>query len=746
MTDTKESIESIVKRTSRTGRALRRKAAGKPAQEPVQAEPVRDLDRPEYFFNRELSWLKFNLRVLREAEVKTTPLLERLKFIAISASNLDEFFMVRVAGLWDQLESGVKRRDPSGLTVREQLTEISLAAHDMMRLQSRMLAGLLKELKKAGGPEIRKYSACSEAGREWLENYYREVVYPVLTPMAVDASRPFPFLGNKTLNLAVQLITAKGEESMSVVQVPSVLPRLIEVVPERNRTFLYLEDLITEHCDSLFSGCKILDVVPFRITRDSDLDVDEDDIDDLLQEIEKSLRQRKRGVTRRMEIARTMNKKIVTFLEENLDLTKEEVYEINGPLDATCFFAFISLDNMWPWLHEPFVPQKPAELPEYGNIFDKIREKDILLHHPYESFDPIVSFVNQAADDPQVLAIKQTLYRVSGNSPIVAALARAAENGKQVTVLVELKARFDEENNIIWARRLEKAGAHVLYGLVGLKTHSKIILVVRQEPDGIKRYVHLGTGNYNDKTAKLYVDMGIMTANDQFGMDASAFFNLLSGYSQAPIWNKLTMAPLGLREKIYGLIDNEIRIAKAGGEGHIVAKMNSLLDKPVIQKLYEASIAGVKIELIVRGICTLRPGLKGISENISVRSIVGRQLEHSRIFWFHNGGDDKVFLSSADWMPRNLNDRVELFFPVETEEHIRRLQDILNLYLADNVGSHIMQSNGNYRRSTPGRGNPVSSQSILYEQAQLAAMAYNRQQREKDRLEKGVRLKKEGNV
>lgn len=701
-----------------------------------------DLNRPEYFFNRELSWLKFNLRVLREAEVKTTPLLERLKFVAISASNLDEFFMVRVAGLWDQLESGVQRLDPSGMTVRQQLTEISRAAHDMMRLQSRMLANLLRELKDAGGPEIKACRDCSAAGREWLENYYREVVYPVLTPMAVDASRPFPFLGNKTLNLAVQLVTAKGEESMSVVQVPSVLPRLLEVLPEEKRSFIYLEDLITAHCDSLFAGCRILDVVPFRITRDSDLDVEEDDIEDLLREVEKSLRQRKRGAARRMEIGRTQNKTIMSFLEENLDLTKEEVYEVHGPLDATCLFKFTALDRMWPWLYEPFVPQKPKELPEYDHLFERIRERDVLLFHPYESFDPVVQFVQQAADDPHVLAIKQTLYRVSGNSPIVAALARAAENGKQVTVLVELKARFDEENNILWARRLEKAGAHVLYGLVGLKTHAKIILVVRQEPDGIKRYIHLGTGNYNDSTAKLYTDMGLLTANDQFGMDASAFFNLLSGCSQAPIWNKLTMAPLGLREKIYELVDNEIRIARSGGEGHIVAKMNSLLDKPVIQKLYEASMAGVQIELIVRGICTLRPGLEGISEHISVRSIVGRQLEHSRLFWFRNGGDEKVFMSSADWMPRNLNDRVELFFPIETEEHIRRVKEILQMYLEDNAGSHIMQSNGNYRRSTAGRGKVLSAQGELYEQAQIAAMEYSRRQREENRLEKGVQLKK----
>ena len=649
----KKTATAVKKAAAVVKRRIKNAAAGvsvqeKTADKTAAAKAVKvskaDLKRPEYFFNRELSWLKFNLRVLREAEVKTTPILERLKFIAITSSNLDEFFMVRVAGLWDQYENGVTSKDPSGLTVREQLRMISQAAHEQMKLESKILTDVLEDLKKAGGPQIKTIEECSDEGKEWLENYYQEVVYPVLTPMAVDASRPFPFLGNKTLNLAVQLITVDGEESMSVVQVPSLLPRLIEIPVEEKRTFIYLEELITIHCKYLFRGCQILDVVPFRLTRDSDLDVDEDDIEDLLREIEKSLRQRKRGAARRLEIAKTGNNSI---------------------------------------------------------LFDRLKEKDILLFHPYESFDPVVKFVSDAANDPKVLAIKQTLYRVSGNSPIVAALARAAENGKQVTVLVELKARFDEENNILWARRLEKAGAHVIYGLVGLKTHAKIILVVRQEPDGIKRYVHLGTGNYNDSTAKL--------------------FNLLSGYSKAPVWNKLVMAPIGLREKIYELVDNEIRIVKEGGEGHIIAKMNSLLDQPVIQKLYEASMAGVEIELIVRGICTLRPGLEGISDNITVRSIVGRQLEHSRIFWFANNGDEQLFMSSADWMPRNLNDRVELFFPVETEEHIKRIKSILQLYLEDNVGAHMMQSNGNYRRVVAGKGKEISSQSLLYEQAQLAA-------------------------
>lgn len=680
-----------------------------------------DLTKPEYFYNRELSWLKFNLRVLKEAMVKDTPLLERLKFIVISASNLDEFFMVRVASLWSNFDSGVEKRDASGMSVHEQLVAISQAAHEQVRTQTKSLIALMAEMD-AVKLHFRRVKDLSELGKDWLEEYYREVVFPVLTPMAVDASRPFPFLANKTLNLAVELIKADGEHSMGLIQVPSVLDRIVEVEPEGKRTFVFLEDIIASHCHDLFKGCHILDMVSFRVTRDSDLDLEEDDSVDLMKEVEESLRKRKRGAAVRLEIFKTNNNRIKKFLEENLDVTEMEVYEINGPLDPTCFFKFIGMKGMWPWLYEPFVPQRPLELPDDSDLFAAIRANDILLHHPYESFDPVVKLVSDAADDPQVLAIKQTLYRVSGNSPIVAALARAAENGKQVTVLVELKARFDEENNILWARRLEKAGCHVIYGLVGLKTHAKIILIVRKEDNGIKRYLHLGTGNYNDSTAKLYTDLGLMTANDEFGSDASAFFNLLSGYSEPPVWNKLVMAPLGLREKIYALIDNEIAMVRAGREGHIIAKMNSLIDQPVIQKLYEASAAGVHIDLIVRGICGLRTGIEGISDNITVRSIVGRQLEHSRIFWFANGGEEQLYLSSADWMPRNLNDRVELFFPVETEEHIHRIKALLDLYLRDNVGAHMMQSNGTYRR-VRNKLEPVSAQSTLYEMAQLAVTA-----------------------
>ena len=677
-----------------------------------------ELNKPEYFYNRELSWLKFNLRVLKEAMFKNAPLLERLKFIAISASNLDEFFMVRVAGLWNSLDNGVDKVDAAGLSVKEQLEAIAESAHEQIRTQTKYLMALIGEMD-AVGLHFRRVENLTDLGKDWLEEYYREIIYPVLTPMAVDASRPFPFLANKTQNLAVELIKSDGEHSMGLIQVPSVLDRILEIPPEERRTFVFLEDIIASHCQDLFKGCQILDVVPFRVTRDSDLDLEEEDSVDLLKEVEESLRKRKRGAAVRLEIFKTNNNRIKKFLEENLDVSDLEIYEINGPLDPTCFFKFTGLKGMWPWLHEPFVPQRPLELPDDSDLFAAIRQNDILLHHPYESFDPVVKLVSDAADDPKVLAIKQTLYRVSGNSPIVAALARAAENGKQVTVLVELKARFDEENNILWARRLEKAGCHVIYGLVGLKTHAKIILIVRKEDNGIKRYVHLGTGNYNDSTAKLYTDLGLMTANDEFGIDASAFFNLLSGYGEPPVWNKLVMAPLGLREKIYSLINNEINMVNMGKEGHIIAKMNSLIDYPVIQKLYEASAAGVHIDLIVRGICGLRTGIEGISDNITVRSIVGRQLEHSRIFWFANGGEEQLYLSSADWMPRNLNDRVELFFPVETEEHIHRIKGLLDLYLRDNVGAHMMQSNGTYRR-VHNKLEPVSAQATLYEMAQLA--------------------------
>lgn len=678
------------------------------------------LDKPGNFNNRELSWLKFNLRVLKEAGVKDKPLFERLKFVSIASSNLDEFFMVRVAGLKDQLVGHTWLEDISGLTVSEQLEQIAHGAHTLVKLKYRYLFAILKELREEN-IYFDRVSALNETGRRWVEEYFQDTIYPVLTPMAVDAGHPFPFLGNRTLNLAVELLRKKGEKATAVVQVPSVLPRLVEVqTGQKKRAFVFLEDIIMEYISQLFQGCDIGEILPFRITRNSDLSFAEEEAEDLMLEVERSLRRRKWGDAVRLEIVRSANSRIRHFLQDCLELENQDVYEINGPLDPTCFMKFSNLPGYDHLRFAPFKPQTPAELLDAEDIWQRIRTEDVLLHHPFESFDSVVGFVANAATDPQVLAIKQTLYRVSGNSPIVAALARAAENGKQVTVLVELKARFDEENNILWAKQLEEAGCHVIYGLLGLKTHAKTTLVVRRESDGIRRYVHLSTGNYNDSTAKQYTDIGLLTANEAFGRDASAFFNVLSGYSDPPVWNKFVVAPMGLREKIYELIEQEMRHAKAGRRGHIVAKMNSLIDKEVILKLYEASCAGVEIELIVRGICGLRPGVPGVSENITVRSIVGRLLEHSRIFYFANGGNELVFLSSADWMPRNLNERVELLFPVDNERYKERIKGILTLYLEDSVKAHVMQSNGIYRRAQP-KPDAVSSQAELYRQAVEAA-------------------------
>ena len=655
-----------------------------------------DLNKPEYYVNRELSWLKFNLRVLREAGVRNLPLLERLRFVAISASNLDEFFMVRVAGLIEQKAAGVDHVDAAGLNVEDQLRNIALSAHNQMKLKYRYFFALVNELEKYAIRFSRVKDVEPDQRRE-LENYYQEMVFPVLTPMAVDAARPFPFLANKSLNIAVELRDQKGEQKIAFVQVPSVLPRFISLMGrDGERSYVFLEDLIMEHCQDLFKGLTIVDMVSFRITRDSDLEVEEDATRDLMKEIERSLRKRKRGAAVRLEINATDDKYLKDFLVENLDLEPRDVYEIQGPLDLTFLNKFIDQPGMDQWKFTPYTGQQPEELPDYEDLFGKIREHDILLHHPYESFDPIVKLVSEAAEDPQVLAIKQTLYRVSGNSPLVAALARAAENGK-------------------------KAGCHVIYGLMGLKTHSKIILIVRKEADGIKRYVHLGTGNYNDKTAKLYTDLGLLTANDQYGQDASAFFNVLSGYSEPPVFNKLVMAPIGLREKIYELVDREIAHVKAGGTGYIAAKMNSLIDQPVIRKFYEASQAGVKIDLIVRGICGLRPGIKGVSENITVRSIIGRFLEHSRVYYFANNGNEELYLSSADMMPRNLNDRVELLFPVERKAHIDRVKEFLDLCLKDNVGAHGMLANGTWRRAYPHGRKRISVQAAMMQRAKSHA-------------------------
>ena len=676
-----------------------------------------EFNKPEYYLNRELSWLKFNERVLGEASIPVIPLLERLKFIAIACSNLDEFFMVRVGTLKNQQEESPDWLDAAGMSPAQQLSEIAKSTHKQVKQQYRLLKELRRKLESE---QIVFVSAenLPAVSAEWIRKYFESTIAPVLTPLAVDASHPFPFLSNRSLNLGVTLLDKTGEANIAVIQVPSVLPRLLEIPTEKGkRCFVFLEDVIRLYCRKLFHGYKIKNVVPFRITRNADFLIDEEEADDLLLEVERSLRQRKRGRAVRLEIGAVDNKSLKKFLLAELRISEDDLYEIHGPLDLTCFNKFADIAGLDHLRQAPLQPQRPLDLLYRDNLFDAIRERDLLLHHPYESFRPVVEFVRQAAEDPDVLAIKQTLYRVSGNSPIVRALAQAAENGKQVTVVVEIMARFDEENNILWARRLEEAGCHVIYGLVGLKTHAKMCLVVRRENSGIRRYVHMGTGNYNDATARVYTDMGLFTANDQFGADASGFFNVLTGYSDPPVWNKISVAPLGLRDRIVELIDQEIQFAREGKPARIIAKMNSLVDKDIIAQLYEASAAGVRIDLIVRGICVLRPGLPGASANISVRSIVGRFLEHSRIFYFNGGGEEKCFLSSADWMPRNLNSRVELFFPVETEVHRKRILGILELFMADNQKAYEMRSDGSYRRRKFNGKSKISAQDELVRQA-----------------------------
>ncbi|MUP49528.1 polyphosphate kinase 1 [Veillonellaceae bacterium M1-70] len=653
----------------------------------------------EYFLNRECTWLKFNERVLREAVVPSNPLLEQLNFIAIAASNLDEFFMIRVAGVKHLIESGIKHIDIAGLTPRQQFAAIQAMAHELVHTQYRYCRSILTRLRDKGLEFVKVQDLTAEQNR-WLEDFFTREIYPVVTPMAVDSSHPFPFLASLNLNLAVLLRKRDGSVKTAILPVPSpVIRRIVKVPGTKNpKQYLFLEDILAAYAERFFLGCDILEAVPFRVTRDADLDIDED-VEDLLAEVEKSLKKRKKGAAVRLEISQSASRLIKEFLRKELQLEERDMYMIPGPLDCQVFFSFLSIESDETLRYVPFRPQPSFELAELGepDLWKAVSARDIMVHHPYEKFETIEDFIHLAAMDPDVLAIKQTLYRVSSKSPIIAALATAAENGKQVTVLMEVKARFDEENNINMARKLEEAGCHVIYGIVGLKTHSKITLIVRREEDGIKRYVHLATGNYNGKTARIYTDIGILTANPLIGADASAFFNFLSGYSDPPEWNKLAVAPLNLRERIYEEIDQEIAWAKAGKKAVIQAKMNSLLDKSVIAKLYEASVAGVTIQLIIRGICVLRPGVKGISENIEVRSIVGRFLEHSRMFYFYNNGKEDVFISSADWMPRNLNERVELMVPIEYAPHKKRIKDILSLYLRDNTKAYHMEADGSYQ-------------------------------------------------
>ena len=703
--------------------------------------------KPEYFYNRELSWLLFNRRVLEEAKDSSLPLFDRLKFLSITSSNLDEFFMIRVASLKDMVQVKYNKKDISGMTPAEQLAAINERTHLFVKDQYDIFnRSLIPALEKEGVHVLSHYENLSEKQSKYVDRYFTDEVYPVLTPMAVDSSRPFPLIRNKTLNIGAILRMKKdkaaggqfrdlylshgnkkkgadsNDTDFATVQVPSVLPRFVEIPSEQKgeKTFILLEQIIEKNIGKLFVNYEVESVFPYRIMRNADLSIEEDEAADLLIEIERQLKKRQWGQAIRLEVEDGMDKRLLKKLRQELKIKEEDIFKINGPLDLTFLMKLSGLEGYDKLRTPKYTPQPAKWLNGEDHLFDQIRDHDVLLHHPYETFDPVVDFVKQASKDPNVLAIKQTLYRVSSHSPIIASLAAAAENGKQVTVLVELKARFDEENNIIWARKLEQAGCHVIYGLVGLKTHSKITLVVRKEEDGIRRYVHLGTGNYNDSTAKLYTDMGLLTCRKAIGEDATAVFNMLSGYSEPAFWNKLAIAPIRLRDRFTQLINREKEFAKKGKKAFIRAKMNSLCDAGIISSLYEAAAAGVKIELVVRGICCLKTGMPGISENITVRSIVGDFLEHSRIFHFYNNGFEEVYMGSADWMPRNLDERVEILFPVEDDALKAEVIHILDIQLADNEKARILQKNGTYRRAAKGGHAKLNSQKYFCEEAKRA--------------------------
>ena len=666
----------------------------------------KSLKNPEYYWNRELSWILFDKRVLSEARDKQIPLFERLKFLSITASNLDEFFMIRVASLKDMVNAEYTKKDIAGMTPQKQLEELNIATHELVSLQySTYNRTLLPQLKNNGLYVITSNSNLTKEQSEYADRYFEDNVYPVLTPMAVDSSRPFPLIRNKSLNIGA-LVRKKGEGQQkrelefATVQVPSVLPRIVPVPSEdkSKKTVILLEEIITRNINKLFLNYDIVTTAPFRIMRNADLTIDEDEAADLLKEIEKQIKKRQWGQAIRLEVGAGIDKKLLKVIQSELSINEEEIYYIDGPLDLTFLMKMYGMEGFEHLKTPKYQPASVIQIPEGESIFSCIRKHDILLHHPYQTFAPVVEFIKQASKDPDVLAIKQTLYRVSGNSPIIGALAQAAENGKQVTVLVELKARFDEENNIVWARKLEHAGCHVLYGLVGLKTHSKITLVVRREEDGIRRYVHLGTGNYNDATAKQYSDIGLLTCKEAYGEDATAVFNMLSGYSEPRTWNRLSLAPLWLKDKFLYLINREAENARKGYPARIIAKVNSLCDRDIIMALYEASMAGVPIDLIVRGICSLKVGIPGVSDHITVRSIVGNFLEHSRIFYFENDRNTEVYCGSADWMPRNLERRVEILFPVEEPDLKEKVLHILDYELHDTVKAHLMQKDGTYAK------------------------------------------------
>jgi polyphosphate kinase len=691
-----------------------------PEDTPLGAAPAK-LDAPEMFVNRELSWLEFNARVIAEATDPEVPLFERLKFLGIFSTNLDEFFMVRAAGLQAQLSGEVEEVPPDGKSPLQQLEEISVRAHELVTEQYRTFNNLVRPALRDEGIAVVHPDELADEQLVELDQHFHRNIFPVLTPIAIDPVHPFPHLRNKAINVGIIFDNAgtNSEPSFGLVQVPTTLPRLIRVPLEGvRRAFVLLEDLILRHKRAIFPQMRTLGQYAFRVTRNFDIEIDDEEGEDLLIALQAELRRRERGHAVRIEVSGEAPGDSLDWLCRELDLdTKRDVYLIDGPLFLGDMMRLTRGEERKKHRDEPFTPQYVPPFRDSENFFDTIRAGDVLLHHPYESFEAVIDFLSQASEDPHVLAIKQTLYRTGGESPLVRALQRAAELGKQVTALVELKARFDEESNIQWARTLERSGVNVMYGLLGFKTHAKVLLVVRQEPDGLRRYIHLATGNYNQQTARLYEDISLFTAREDFGEDATSLFNLLTGYSAPERWRRLILAPLGLHEAILGLIHRETEHAKAGRPAGIVAKMNAIVDADVITALYHASEAGVEIDLLVRGVCCLRPGVPGASERIRVHAIIDRYLEHGRIFHFKNGGDDEVFCSSADWMPRNFRRRVEVMFPVLDPVLKRRLIDeVLLLMRSDNTKCWFLGPEGAYSRAP--RGEPaVRSQARFMELA-----------------------------
>jgi len=692
--------------------------------------PEINLASPSLYINRELSMLEFQRRVLEEARDEENPLLERVKFVAIFGSNMDEFFMVRVSGIRKQVEANIMKLSEDGLTPREELAVIRKTAQELLQdAQQTFHRKLLPKLEKEG-IHILEYSKLSKSQKERADKYFTDVVYPVLTPLALDPGHPFPHISNLSLNLAIVIRDKKGNEKFARLKVPDTLPRLIPIkkssgsarkdgtIPHHHY-FVWLDQVIAANLEGLFPGLEVVAAHPFRIVRDADIEIQELEADDLLETMQQNIRKRKFGSVVQVAVYSSMPEEMRDLLVENLEITHNDIYSLTHPLGLASLWQVYNSIERHDLKYPPYIQRIPKPLRKLDtssdNMFDVIRNENILLHHPYESFVPVVDFLQAAARDPHVLAIKQTVYRVGSNAPVVEALLEAAERGKQVAVLVELKARFDEESNIGWARALEQAGVHVVYGLVGLKTHCKVTMVVRKEGEGIRRYLHLATGNYNAVTSRIYEDIGMFTCDEDMGADATDLFNYLTGYSTKKSYKKLLVAPVNLREQIEKLIRREIEHAKAGNKARIIFKMNSLVDMDMIQLLYQASQAGVKVDLLIRGMCCLRPGIKGVSENIRVISVVGRYLEHSRIYYFQNNGNDEVYMGSADLMPRNLNHRVEVVFPVESKGQVKFLREkILEAYLKDNTRARILKTNGTYERAKPeANGKPFDVQAHL---------------------------------